>query len=159
MNAAEIAHALGGKRSGKSFMCWCPAHEDRAPSLSLTEGDRAPLLKCFAGCDSRDVIDACAGMGLWDTRAVAFAPALRRARSNGPTTKPTDSDASPWRAAFGKAARDPRGTLAEQYLNGRGLELPPMIFAGACCGFIRAAHGAWRDGARAGRGVSADQRA
>lgn len=29
----------------------CPAHEDHSPSLSLTEGDKCLLLKCWAGCE------------------------------------------------------------------------------------------------------------
>src|SRR3546814_2530443 len=38
-------------------MCRCPAHADRSPSLSVRVGDHALLFKCFASCDSRDVIN------------------------------------------------------------------------------------------------------
>jgi hypothetical protein len=37
----------------------CPAHEDRHPSLSITECDDGSVrLHCFAGCDYRDVLAA-----------------------------------------------------------------------------------------------------
>ena len=125
MNAAEIAHALGGRRSGKSFMCRCPGTKTARRPLSLTEGDHAPLLKCFAGCDSRDVIDALRAHGLWD--AARPSPSRRQIAAQaptGPTTKPPGNGASTSTRHIWKAARDPRGTLAEQYLNGRRPRLP-----------------------------------
>jgi len=36
----------------------CPAHEDRTPSLSVTERDGKVLVHCFAGCAPEDVIGA-----------------------------------------------------------------------------------------------------
>lgn len=55
----EIAHALGGKRSSDgNWMCRCPAHDDKTPSLSLTEKDGKILWKCFAGCSQQAVKDA-----------------------------------------------------------------------------------------------------
>ena len=37
----------------------CPAHEDKTPSLSITEtGEGKVLLHCHAGCDSRAVMDS-----------------------------------------------------------------------------------------------------
>ncbi|WP_232494449.1 DUF7146 domain-containing protein [Novosphingobium kaempferiae] len=55
---AEIVTRLGGTwRPGKG-LCRCPAHDDRRPSLSVRVGERALLFKCFAGCDTRDVIRA-----------------------------------------------------------------------------------------------------
>ena len=50
----------GGRvnRSGVQWMCTCPGHDDRTPSLSVKEGDDGcVLIKCFAGCS----IDAVAG--------------------------------------------------------------------------------------------------
>lgn len=41
------------------FVARCPAHDDRTPSLSVTEGlDGRALLHCFAGCDTADIITA-----------------------------------------------------------------------------------------------------
>lgn len=46
------------KQSGGQWMCTCPAHDDRKPSLSVKEGDDGcVLLNCFAGCS----VDAVAG--------------------------------------------------------------------------------------------------
>ena len=51
-------------------MCRCPVPSygngkgDRNPSLLVKDGDRAPLLKCFAGCDVRDVLAELRGRGL-----------------------------------------------------------------------------------------------
>lgn len=53
------------KGSGKWDAC-CPAHDDRNPSLSIAEGENgAVLLKCFAGCETADVV-AAMGMELSD---------------------------------------------------------------------------------------------
>ncbi|MCK4414944.1 MAG: hypothetical protein KAY32_15525 [Candidatus Eisenbacteria sp.] len=46
-----------GLRKGQSFCC--PAHEDRTPSLSVSEGeDGRVLIRCHAGCSIEDVIAA-----------------------------------------------------------------------------------------------------
>ena len=37
-------------------MCLCPAHADRNPSLSVRVGQTSLLFKCFAGCDTLDVL-------------------------------------------------------------------------------------------------------
>lgn len=64
--ADRIAEALGGKRkSGGGYMCRCPAHNDRTPSLSIDWRDGQLLLFCHAGCDSADVIDELKSRGLW----------------------------------------------------------------------------------------------
>jgi hypothetical protein len=42
-----------------SYQALCPAHEDRQPSLNLSEGeDGRALIKCFAGCRPRHITDA-----------------------------------------------------------------------------------------------------
>jgi hypothetical protein len=41
LTAAEVARRLKGKRSGKFWICCCPAHDDRSPSLSIWDGDVA----------------------------------------------------------------------------------------------------------------------
>jgi len=57
MTTAEIARILGGAhRAGRWWSCRSPAHDDRSPSLSLRDGDRAVIVKCWAGCDPRDVL-------------------------------------------------------------------------------------------------------
>jgi hypothetical protein len=49
----------GVKQQGDSFQAQCPAHDDNEPSLSIGEGeDGRALLKCFAGCETEDVVAA-----------------------------------------------------------------------------------------------------
>ena len=47
------------RRSGPRWVATCPAHEDRSPSLSITEGrDEIVLLHCHGGCGPREVLAA-----------------------------------------------------------------------------------------------------
>lgn len=51
IDAETVAKALGGKRSGKGWMAPCVAHDDRDPSLSISDGDNGGLVvHCHAGC-------------------------------------------------------------------------------------------------------------
>lgn len=45
-----LSKLQGVKRSGSGYMALCPAHDDKRPSLSVTEKDGKILLHCFAGC-------------------------------------------------------------------------------------------------------------
>lgn len=77
--ATDIAHALEARQVGPGkWMARCPAHEDRTPSLSIREGDIAPLVHCFGGCDRVDVIQALRDRGLWLERSSAARRAQRR---------------------------------------------------------------------------------
>jgi hypothetical protein len=47
------------RRSGSNWTARCPAHHDRQNSLSLSEGDEGrALVKCFAGCETEDIVSA-----------------------------------------------------------------------------------------------------
>ncbi len=47
------------KKSGKGFLVICPGHDDKEPSLSVSEGsDRKVLLNCHAGCSTARVLRA-----------------------------------------------------------------------------------------------------
>ena len=47
------------KETNKGWVACCPAHEDRQPSLSITEsGDGSVLLKCHAGCETTSIVTA-----------------------------------------------------------------------------------------------------
>lgn len=48
------------KPAGRNkWLARCPAHDDRSPSLSITEGeDGRTLIYCFAGCGSTDILAA-----------------------------------------------------------------------------------------------------
>jgi len=56
--AADLVKRLGGIWSPSGGMCRCPAHNDRTPSLSVRVGKKALLFKCFAGCETIDVLRA-----------------------------------------------------------------------------------------------------
>jgi len=49
------------------FSACCPAHDDRNPSLSVSDKNGKILVKCWAGCSQEAVIGALRGMGLWHT--------------------------------------------------------------------------------------------
>jgi hypothetical protein len=46
------------RRSGRGFVSRCPAHKDRTPSLSVRDGERGVLVKCWAGCRLQDITAA-----------------------------------------------------------------------------------------------------
>ena len=80
------------KKSGKGWSVQCPAHEDRKPSLSITEGDDGrALVKCHAGCTAEAV---CSAVGLKladlmppDSVAVATSTQSQKASKNGQHSK------------------------------------------------------------------------
>src|ERR1035441_8951471 len=63
MTAKEILTRLeGAKPESKGWKAKCPAHDDKSPSLSITEGsDGRVLLHCYAGCTPADI---CSKLGL-----------------------------------------------------------------------------------------------
>lgn len=65
---------------GSRAMATCPAHPDKSPSLQITAGDTAILVKCWAGCS---LMEICASLGI-EQRDLFFDahdtdPARRRA--------------------------------------------------------------------------------
>ena len=61
----ELAASLKGRQSKDGLMCLCPAHNDKNPSLSITEKDGKILVFCHAGCSQDQVIDALKSRNLW----------------------------------------------------------------------------------------------
>lgn len=65
MNAQIICETLGGKPIGQDrYIARCPAHDDKSPSLSITQKDRV-LVYCHSGCTQEQVISALRNRGLW----------------------------------------------------------------------------------------------
>lgn len=137
-SAREICAKLGGRWAGRSGMCRCPAHEDRSPSLSVSETrDGRVLVYCFAGCSQRDVIEALKARGLWgdgETVADPSYPGRLTSRHDGMRSR---DDRERRRAAqdIWDAAKPAAGTLVERYLRGRGvrMRMPDQLrFLGAC---------------------------
>jgi len=81
VSAEEIARALNAKWHGSHWQARCPAHEDRNPSLSISEGENGvPLVHCFAGCTQDRLIAVLQARHLWPTPDTAPpSPKLRRA--------------------------------------------------------------------------------
>jgi hypothetical protein len=124
MNAASIAQALGGRRTGRTWMACCPAHDDKTPSLAIRDGvDGKVLVKCHAGCSQEAVIDALRRKGLWEEpqpftrgRKVQTYPAF--------TNDPDSEKRSDFARSIWASARPIAGSVVETYLASRGLRLP-----------------------------------
>jgi hypothetical protein len=62
----NLVQRLNARRSGRGWIAKCPAHDDRTPSLSISEGaDGRALCKCFAGCTPEEIV-AALGMTMSD---------------------------------------------------------------------------------------------
>jgi hypothetical protein len=54
------------KKVGKfRYNACCPAHDDKSPSLSITDADDKILVHCFSGCTQDEVLDALRSQGMW----------------------------------------------------------------------------------------------
>ncbi len=125
--AADIAAAVEGRRSGDGWLVRCPAHDDRTPSLSIAERDGRMLLHCHAGCSQAAVITALHERGLWPAAGTARA-ALRTRRDDVPAPELNRRTAAALRI-WGQS-QPAAGTLVEQYLRSRGIEIaaiPEMV--------------------------------
>lgn len=49
------------KKGENSWVAYCPAHNDKSPSLAITEKEDKVLIKCWSGCTA---IEICASVGL-----------------------------------------------------------------------------------------------
>ncbi len=59
--ADVLNNVQGLKKSGNQYKARCPVHDDKNPSLSITEKNGKVLLHCHAGCAQQDVLDALGG--------------------------------------------------------------------------------------------------
>jgi hypothetical protein len=92
----------GVRQSGAGWCAICPAHEDRTPSLSVSEGHNgAALLHCFGGCDAADVLGA---IGL--TLADLFPAPVRHITREGRRAALDGYKRTALLAAIGVAARE-----------------------------------------------------
>lgn len=127
MNAAELAHALKAKRSGRQWVCRCVAHQDAEPSMIIFDGHTDVQVRCLAGCAPADIIAVLTHMGLWPSSGgdhKRARPAFSRPHSAARlhVSHETQDDAA-LVAKLWAEAHYPAFTLAEQYFEGRGLEL------------------------------------
>lgn len=49
------------KKVGRKWQARCPAHQDKSPSLTISEGNKGIVMFCHAGCS---ITDVCAAIGL-----------------------------------------------------------------------------------------------
>lgn len=115
---ASIVKRLGGSWKPGGGMCCCPAHADRHPSLSVRVGDYALLFKCFAGCNSRDVINEILRL---DDNALHHVDKASQAS----TGMPPDLWRRQQALRIWDEARPLIGTPAETYLRRRRIALLP----------------------------------
>lgn len=67
MSLTDLLSRLDGvtPRGNGKFTARCPAHEDRTPSLSIQDGYKAILLRCWSGCTLSTITDKL-GIGVKD---------------------------------------------------------------------------------------------
>jgi putative DNA primase/helicase len=123
VTARDITTALRGRwnAAANRGSARCPCHDDRLPSLSLSDGDEPGrvLVHCFAGCDRRDILAALRGRGLLDE-----ARAHRR-ESQLPPPPPPVITPDPQALAIWGAASPAERTIVQRYLRARGITIVP----------------------------------
>ncbi len=131
LTAEAIGKGLGGRKTGAGWQARCPAHDDRQPSLSISDApDGKVLVKCFAGCQQGRVIEALKNLDLWDeagprggrlTGAALYrdVPAVKREPSDDDKRR-TDIALSNW-----ERSTPADSMLAAVYLKSRGITLKP----------------------------------
>ena len=70
-SASEIAKVLKKpkKNVDGSWIACCPAHNDKTPSLSISDADNDKILwKCHAGCTQDEVQAALTDLGVFEPR-------------------------------------------------------------------------------------------
>lgn len=110
-----LSRLKGVRRNGGSgYMALCPAHGDRHPSLSISEGnDGRALLKCFAGCDTEAVVSA---LGLKMSDIMPPKEGLYEVRSRSRSVDATAKSAG--------GAQSSRGCTVAQYAEAKRLPEP-----------------------------------
>lgn len=137
--ARDIATALGGgkevKQSETRWNTICPAHNDKGPSLTVSEGQGGRLLvKCHAGCSQQSVIDALKDRDLWPKKTTKTWKVLRHVPDG--TTPPADmkhyklgqpSFRWEYKDYYGKTV----GYIYRFDKEGGGKELMPLVYCQA----------------------------
>ncbi|MGA7244915.1 MAG: hypothetical protein WBX19_17130, partial [Terracidiphilus sp.] len=118
VDAQAIAKLLGGRREGAGYLCHCPVkghgkgRGDRRPSLGVSDGDKALVVHCFAGCASTAVLAA--------LRSLSPTDQLPK-RLGGLDTRRGPKTTSDYARRLWRASADPRGTPVAVFLGERGL--------------------------------------
>ena len=123
--AQQLTIQLRGKWHGGYGTARCPAHDDRTPSLSIRDGDRGIIMKCFAGCTYRDIVDTLR-RDHWlndeprrkESDAERARRELRHAEANREKTQQV-------RSIWHEARAIEPGDVVSRYLKLRGIDLAP----------------------------------
>jgi putative DNA primase/helicase len=145
MATAEIiARALGGRKMGTAWMARCPAHDDREPSLAITDTrDGRVLVHCHAGCDQRDVITALRARNAWERQR---SPDRCFCKADHESPAQPDRDAArrtKAALAIWCASRPAEGTPGETYLRSRGFAIPVPLAIRFHAGSKHPSGGVW----------------
>lgn len=121
----DIASAFGKPKAvSNGFMCCCPAHDDKNPSLSISLGiDGQLLLHCFAGCKFEDILQAMKTLGLLSNNKshIGNVKSIRIALSTQEKNLQQDSNLKYAKELWNHAV-SPANTLAETYLKSRAIQ-------------------------------------
>jgi putative DNA primase/helicase len=99
------------RRCGRGWTALCPAHQDRAPSLSIAIGDNGKLLlHCHAGCTFREILEA-AGVCADDIGGLSSPP------------QQSSDERRAYARRIWEETRPLAGTVAETYLRRRGMRI------------------------------------
>ena len=135
-DAETLTRELGGRWYGTYGVARCPAHDDKNPSLSLSNGNDGLLLaKCHAGCTFQAIIEALRHLGFVDTPA----PQSRAGKISEDASQRTDrtdtNQNAQWAEQLWNESLPIAGSLAETYLNARGItcDLPDTLRFHAAC--------------------------
>ena len=131
----------GAQRSAGWWRCRCPVHGSHGPTLALRDGDRALSVKCWAGCDPRDVLAELRRLGLLDDGAAATARTpdraeieRRRAAEERDRRRRIAEALDFWQHATDPVR--PRSPV-ERYWLARGLALPIPPTIRSSCSWLR----------------------
>jgi putative DNA primase/helicase len=120
-SADAIIAALGGNPD--TGMCRCPAHDDKTPSLHVSEGYKGAVWRCFAGCSQDAVLAALRARGLLPQNGNAMPRTNRRQdeRDDG------EDELERFRRAMGilRAVVQAKAGPPTDYLESRGIKLMP----------------------------------
>lgn len=117
MNAAFIARRLRGRKAGQGWSAHCPAHDDKHPSLSISDKNGKVLFFCHAGCPQSDVIDALKRRGFLGYQWGNFQHDGKTHRELTPEQK------KEFALKIWEESASPANTLVETYLASRGLNI------------------------------------
>ena len=122
-----LTAGLNARRMGRRWIACCPAHDDRSPSLSISDrGDGVPLVHCHAGCEQRRVIDALKLRELWPINRTGFRSKVIRSHPTPQATEIEDGENDRNSEAalhIWRTTQPASGTPVERYLRQRGITL------------------------------------